>query len=192
MDPYIVSMYPLNDTFAVPPVTHIDLIFNENIKFGRPRAALMVANLQNSSQQYLITLPNNAANLKKIMPPVLNSASRLLPGSSAAAGSRTADSRQGTVSLASLAGGLGSQGQSEEADRLAGGTSKWVVEILGQKLRIIPDKDAASLPLGDYRIGIEFGFVTDLIGNMNKGENNLRFTLSNDANCPFLYVTGVL
>ncbi|PHJ24936.1 sushi domain (scr repeat) domain-containing protein [Cystoisospora suis] len=190
MDPYIVSMYPMNDTFAVPPVTHIDLIFNENIKFGRPRAALMVANLQNPSQQYLITLPNNAANLKKITPPVLTSGSRLLPGSSSAGSSRSSDARAGSVNLSSLAGGLVNQSQSEEMGGPGAANNKWVVEILGQKLRIIPDKDAVSLPLGDYRIGIEFGFVTDLIGNMNKGENNLRFTLSNDANCPFLYVTG--
>ncbi|KEP64201.1 UNVERIFIED_CONTAM: sushi domain (scr repeat) domain-containing protein [Hammondia hammondi] len=231
MDPYIVSMSPMNDTFSVPPLTYIDLVFNENIKFGRPGAAILIAvttrksgrttsgaDPSASTLQYLITLPNNASSLRKISAPFLPAAasasSRLTihavglgeerrrteaKASSSAFGKHGRDNAEedSHSDQASLFTGFGTTpGGAQQVGN--GGTvlsstshsNKWTVEIIGQKLRITPDKDATSLPLGDYRLGIEFGFVTDLIGNMNKGESNLTFTLATDANCPFLYVTG--
>nr|PIL97582.1 sushi domain (scr repeat) domain-containing protein [Toxoplasma gondii COUG] len=215
----------------IPPLTYIDLIFNENIKFGRPGAAILIAvttrktgrttsgtDPSASTLQYLITLPNNASNLRKISAPFLPAAasasSRLTihavglgeerrrteaKPSSSAFSKRGRDNAEedshrdqaslftgfGTTPGGAQQGGNGGTGLSSTSH-----SNKWTVEIIGQKLRITPDKDATSLPLGDYRIGIEFGFVTDLIGNMNKGESNLTFTLATDANCPFLYVTG--
>ncbi|PFH32323.1 sushi domain (scr repeat) domain-containing protein [Besnoitia besnoiti] len=233
MEPYIVSMSPMNDTFAVPPLTHIDLVFNENINFGRPGAALLVAvapqkntRLSASAEgsaaplQYLITLPNNAGSLKKISAPFLPSppaglsANARLIGPAGGTGTeerrRSEAGRLPLSSLSSLDKKTRPNGEEDEAAESTGSllagfgahtsgagsgaagsvNNKWTVEIIGQKLRITPDKQTTSLPIGEYRIGIEFGFVTDLIGNMNKGENNLRFTLATDANCPFLYVTG--
>nr|CEL65316.1 TPA: sushi domain (scr repeat) domain-containing protein [Neospora caninum Liverpool] len=233
MEPYIVSMSPMNDTFSVPPLTYIDLVFNENIKFGRPGAALLIAVTTRkasrsrgtaepsvSSLQYLITLPNNASSLKKVSAPFLPSTtvSSRLTGHASALGEerRRTEAKLGTspsfgkraresveddphVEQSSLLTGFGTTpvGTPQTGTSISGASlnstsqsNKWTVEIIGQKLRITPDKDATSLPLGDYRVGIEFGFVTDLIGNMNKGATNLTFTLATDANCPFLYVTG--
>ncbi|XP_053991153.1 uncharacterized protein LOC128883142 [Hylaeus volcanicus] len=65
------------------------------------------------------------------------------------------------------------------------------VEIVqGTQLRIIPDISIASFPEGNYLIIYEGGIVADMAGNTNTGAMDIQFTVSKNAGCPYLAVTG--
>jgi hypothetical protein len=62
--------------------------------------------------------------------------------------------------------------------------------MIGTQLRIIPDISMATFPEGTYLIIYEGGIVADMAENTNTGAMDIQFTVSKNAGCPFLAVTG--
>lgn len=64
------------------------------------------------------------------------------------------------------------------------------VYCAGSALKITPDISMASFPEGSYVVAYEGGIISDLAGNYNMGGINIMFTVSQNAGCPHLGVTG--
>uniref|UniRef100_A0A0G4HS72 Sushi domain-containing protein n=1 Tax=Chromera velia CCMP2878 TaxID=1169474 RepID=A0A0G4HS72_9ALVE len=66
-----------------------------------------------------------------------------------------------------------------------------LVELFGFQLTLRPDLSLRDgLPEGVYRVYYESRLVRDTAGNENTGRTDYYFSVSKNAGCPFLYLTG--
>lgn len=176
----------------VGPLTSFDLLFNEDILFGRPGSTLHIKCKprnprgeksrgrrggadpeKGEEERWEIVLPEDAHQKRSISHSSLGGsrAPRLRPFAFPEAAQQTASLNRTSEGSAA---------------------PSWQIERHGQRLRITPEANLAALPEGLYTVWMDFGFVTDLAGNSLEETSDapVTFVIARDADCPRLYVTG--
>ncbi|OII75017.1 uncharacterized protein cubi_03127 [Cryptosporidium ubiquitum] len=180
--PYPTGFSPLNHSTLIPPVKQLVIRFNENIEYPKnwqPRRLVI------SSNVYYKTRPLEIP----ISPPQKESRSnnhhqQLTPMSSE---EKTKNSDSSRWTWWNKAKNQGSNSNSASTPFTA--PVLYSADVRDQKI-VVSFDSRTPLPEDNYVVGLEAGAISDLHGNPNDGIPFWTFTISRNASCPYMYVTG--
>lgn len=177
--PYPTGFYPLNHSTLIPPVKQLVIRFNENIEYPRnwqPRRLVISSNLYYRARP--LEIP--------ISPPQKESRSsshQHLTTMSSEEKTKNSDSSRWTWWNKAKNQNSGSGSPSFVAPVL------YSADVKDQKI-VVSFDPRTPLPEDSYVVGLEAGAISDLQGNPNDGIPLWTFTISRNASCPYMYVTG--
>ncbi|KAF7458130.1 Bacterial Ig-like domain protein [Cryptosporidium felis] len=184
--PYPVGFSPLNHSILIPPVKQLVIRFNENIEYPKnwePRRLVISSNLYYRTKP--LEIPITPAQKESR----LGNHQQQLTALNTEEKTRNSESSRWTW-WNKAKNQNSNQGSNSSAGPVgAAAPVLYSADIRGQKV-VVNFDSRTPLPEDSYIVGLEAGAVSDLHGNPNDGIPLWTFTISRNASCPFMYITG--
>ncbi|CUV07444.1 unnamed protein product [Cryptosporidium hominis] len=180
--PYPTGFFPLNHSTLIPPVKQLVIRFNENIEYPKnwqPRRLVISSNVYYRTRPLEIPISppqkESRSNNHHQQLPVMNNEEK----------TRNSESTRWTWWNKSK--NQGSSSGSSSAPFTA--PVLYTADVKDQKI-VVSFDSRTPLPEDNYVVGLEAGAISDLHGNPNDGIPFWTFTISRNASCPYMYLTG--